>query len=122
MKKELLEKIEKKLKEEKSAAEKTLRGFARKDAEFRGDWDTIYPTLDRAPGGGGLETEADELQEYECKLDIEHTLELKLRDIDLALQKIKEGKYGLCEKCRKKISQQRLEIAPQARFCSKCQG
>ena len=123
MKKEFLKEVEEKLKKEKAATEEVLRGFAKKDEEVKGDWDTIYPSFNfnAASGGAALETEADEVQEYESKLDIEHTLELKLRNIDLALQRIKKGKYGICEKCGKKISQKRLEFSPQARFCLKCQ-
>jgi len=38
----------------------------------------------------------------------------------LALEKIKKGKYGVCESCGKKISQKRLKISPEARLCLKC--
>lgn len=120
MKKDFPKKIEEKLKKEKLSAEALLKEFAKKDKESKGDWDTIYPSFNGASGGGILETEADEFQEYESKLDIEHILELKLRNINLALKKIKKGKYGVCESCEKKISQKRLKISPEARFCLKC--
>lgn len=120
MKKGFLKKIEDKLKKEKVSVEALLKEFAKKDKELKGDWNTIYPSFNGVSGGGILETEADEFQEYESKLDVEHILELKLRDINLALEKIKKGKYGVCENCGKKISQKRLKISPEARLCLKC--
>jgi len=120
MKKEFLKKIEEKLKKEKVSVEALLKEFAKKDKELKGGWNTIYPSFNGVSGGGLLETEADEFQEYESKLDVEHILELKLQDINLALEKIKKGKYGVCESCGKKISQKRLKVSPEARFCLKC--
>lgn len=120
MKKEFLKKIEDKLKKERVSVEALLKEFAKKDKELKGDWKTIYPSFNGVSGGGILETEADEFQEYESKLDVEHILELKLRNINLALKKIKKGKYGVCENCGKKISQKRLKVSPEARFCLKC--
>jgi len=38
----------------------------------------------------------------------------------LALEKIKKAKYGKCEKCKKKITEERLKIYPEARTCNKC--
>ncbi|MCM8772951.1 MAG: TraR/DksA family transcriptional regulator [Candidatus Omnitrophica bacterium] len=44
-----------------------------------------------------------------------------LEAIDLAIKKIEEGTYGICEKCKKPISKERLKVLPYARFCIKCQ-
>ncbi len=43
-----------------------------------------------------------------------------LREIDYALQKIKEGTYGICEGCGEDISEERLCALPWTRFCAKC--
>ena len=40
-----------------------------------------------------------------------------LREIDDALQRIKDGKYGICEGTGKPISKARLEAQPWARYC-----
>lgn len=45
-----------------------------------------------------------------------------LNQIDEALRKMDEGKYGVCETCSKPISQKRLLAVPYARFCIKCQS
>jgi len=44
-----------------------------------------------------------------------------LKLIDDALIKIKEGTYGYCESCEKKISSKRLQILPLSPLCIECQ-
>jgi DnaK suppressor protein len=45
-----------------------------------------------------------------------------LREIDSALEKLKEGNYGVCEACGKNIGVKRLEVVPSARLCIKCKS
>jgi len=117
MEKLFIKKIKEKLEKEKSSIEEQLQGFAKKDKKLAGDWETRFPEFN----GGNLEEEADEVEEYETLLPIEFSLENRLRDINLALEKIKKGEYGKCEKCGKEIPRERLEVCPEARFCLKCQ-
>ena len=122
MNKKLLQKLKERLEKEKIELEKELQSFAKKDTKPKGDWDTRYPKFN----GGGLEEEADEVQEYEKLLSVEYSLELKLKEVNLALEKIKnaikgkKSEYGVCEKCGKKISEERLGVCPEARLCMKC--
>ena len=44
----------------------------------------------------------------------------RLRLIDNALDRIRQGKYGLCSKCGKEIPQARLEALPYALMCVSC--
>jgi len=44
-----------------------------------------------------------------------------LYEIDAALEKIKDGSFGLCETCQKNISKTRLKAVPYAKLCIKCQ-
>ncbi|MDR3172917.1 MAG: TraR/DksA family transcriptional regulator [Treponema sp.] len=44
----------------------------------------------------------------------------RLKLIDSALTRIKQGKYGLCIKCGKRIPQDRLEAIPYALMCINC--
>ena len=67
-----------------------------------------------------MEKEADEVEEYSALLPIEYALELKLKNIDLALEKMKGEKYGICEKCGKEIEERRLEVLPEAKYCLRC--
>ncbi len=45
-----------------------------------------------------------------------------LREIDTALEKLKEGSYGVCEDCGKNIGVKRLEVVPSARLCISCKA
>jgi RNA polymerase-binding protein DksA len=46
----------------------------------------------------------------------------RLNLIDSALTRIKQGKYGLCIKCGKRIPQERLEAIPYALMCIECKS
>jgi len=117
MKKEFLKKQKEKLEEQKKRLEERLSALAKRSAKVRGDWITRYPEFN----GGHLEEEADEVEEYGNLLSIGYTLELELKKINDSLEKMRKGKYGICEKCKKPISQERLKAYPQAKFCKKCQ-
>ena len=121
MKKELLKEFEKKLKEKEKIIEKELKSFAKKDTKVKGDWESKFPYFNGEIGGAALEKAADEVEEYTTRLPIEYALEKKLLQIKKALRRIKSGKYGICEKCKKDISHKRLKILPEATLCKKCQ-
>jgi len=121
MTKKSLKKLKEKLEKERTSIEEQLETIAQKDPHLKGDWDTRFPDFDGEFGGAALEQAADEVEEYDAKLPVEHSLELRLRDINLALEKIKKEKYGKCESCGKEIDKKRLEIYPEARLCMKCQ-
>jgi RNA polymerase-binding protein DksA len=44
----------------------------------------------------------------------------RLKVIDSALTRIKQGRYGLCIKCGKHIPEDRLEAIPYALMCIEC--
>jgi DnaK suppressor protein len=48
-------------------------------------------------------------------------MELRLVDVNSALEKIKKGTYGKCENCGKDIDIERLKVYPEAKFCVKCE-
>jgi DnaK suppressor protein len=47
-------------------------------------------------------------------------LRSSLQEIERALQKLDEGTYGICERCGKLISPDRLEAMPATKFCIAC--
>ncbi len=104
--------------EEKKKVEDRLSSFATESKEHEGDWTSNMPDFDK---GTSLEEEADEVEEFGMRLALERTMEDQLKSIDLALEKIKKGTYGVCDKCGKEIPQGRLKVYPQASFCQKCQ-
>jgi DnaK suppressor protein len=46
----------------------------------------------------------------------------KLLAINEALEKLKEGTYGICEECGDKIGSGRLKVMPLAKYCVSCQS
>lgn len=69
-------------------------------------------SYDNHPGDAGSET-----FERSKDLALVDNAVTYLSDIDLALQKIDEGNYGLCQQCGKPISEERLEVIPTAQYC-----
>jgi RNA polymerase-binding protein DksA len=47
-------------------------------------------------------------------------LERKLQDIEHAIEQVKSGKYGICERCGNPIDPERLEIFPETTLCVDC--
>ena len=47
-------------------------------------------------------------------------LERKLQDIEHAIEQVKIGSYGICERCGKPIDPERLEIFPETTLCVNC--
>ena len=111
-----IKKFEEKLKKQKKELRSMLERFAKEDDKPEGDWDTKFPEFDNRH----LEEAADEVEEFDSLRSIEHSLELKLKRTNEALEKIKEGAYGKCTECNKDIEKERLEVAPAAKTCKEC--
>ena len=47
-------------------------------------------------------------------------LQESLGDVDIALERLARGTYGVCERCGNPISEARLEAMPTARRCLDC--
>jgi RNA polymerase-binding transcription factor DksA len=45
----------------------------------------------------------------------------KLREVDAALQRLRDGTYGRCERCGAAIKRRRLRAIPEARNCLQCE-
>jgi RNA polymerase-binding transcription factor DksA len=55
--------------------------------------------------------------EREKDLSILEQIEAELADVEYALRRLDEGKYGTCEACGKPIDKDRLEAMPATRLC-----
>ena len=117
MDKKIIDELKQKLETEKLSIQKELESFANKDPNLKHNWDTRYPNRE----DGDKDDEADEVQEYDNKLSLEYSLELKLKDVNMALEKIENGTYGICENCGKEINEERLLVCPEAKTCLKCE-
>ena len=100
----------------KKELEEQLKTFAEKKG--KDDWQAQYPQMNESE-----EDKADEVEEYENLLPVEHSLEENLKDINIALEKIKEGTYGKCDNCGCEcdIPEERLIALPEAKTCTKCE-
>ncbi|MFG3246530.1 TraR/DksA family transcriptional regulator [Streptomyces sp. NPDC048187] len=43
-----------------------------------------------------------------------------LADVEAALDRLSDGRYGRCHLCRRAIHRDRPAIGPQARYCARC--
>jgi len=66
------------------------------------------------------DTEAEEQFGHARVAAIKEELNVKARQIKKALEKVKIGKYGICEDCGKMIDTDRLAVFPEATKCIKC--
>ena len=101
-----LEALEKQLKDSQKAAETTLKNLD-KDLDFGDDVDHF-------------EEETDEAEEFANQLGVRKSLQDKINNISLALDKIKSGSYGTCADCGKQIDITVLHAVPESRLCRDC--
>jgi len=106
MTKEKISAYEKNLKEEKEKLTVEIKKYS--EAEDFGD------DVDH------LEEEANESESYANRMSIALSFKARLNEIDMALNKIIMGTYGVCEKCAIEISEKVLEVAPESELCSSC--
>lgn len=64
--------------------------------------------------------QASDAQEREKAYQMASTEGRLVYQIDEALKRIKDGTYGCCSACGKKIPKPRLEVVPHARLCIEC--
>jgi RNA polymerase-binding transcription factor DksA len=113
-----LKELKAKLLKEKEEIEASLKDFTKADPKLTGDFDTKFPDI---AGQTADESEnADEVEEYENKLHVEHILETRLGDVNEALEKIRKNSYGICQNCGREIPFERLQANPAAKICLKC--
>ncbi len=98
---------------EKKLLEEELATVGRKDPANPKDWQA---TVDDSQVDTADENEvADVLEEYEEHKAILAQLEKQLHEVQSALLKFEEGKYGICEISGENIEIERLEANPSAR-------
>lgn len=84
--------------------------------------------MKKGPGGAGdlstlpmhLADLGTDSFEQDISLGLMESESDELRQIEEALERIRDGTFGLCEGCRKKIPKERLRAIPYARLCVHC--
>jgi RNA polymerase-binding protein DksA len=61
-------------------------------------------------------------QEQELLLLVKQRTREKLREIEVALQRMERRRYGLCLRCQQQIPLARLKVQPSASYCVPCQA
>ena len=58
--------------------------------------------------------------DQEFTLGLVESEEEELKEIDLALERVENKSFGICETCSKPITRSRLKAKPHARLCIAC--
>ncbi len=82
----------------------------------------IPETLIATTDIGDIIDQAGDERDREMSLLLTGRDKEKLQAINEALEKIREGSYGICEECGDKIGPGRLKVMPLAKYCVSCQS
>lgn len=115
-----IKEIEKQLLEEKSRLERELGQFTTKNKRNPDDYNAKFTELPEGGGATSEEENAYQVTTYSDNLSMERTLESLLRDVNKALNRIKNGEYGTCKHCGKPIDPKRLLARPTSSSCIEC--
>ncbi len=78
----------------------------------------------RVPAAGGLQgdmiDQANADEEAELQIQLHQTDGRLLRAIEEALDRMRQGTYGVCVVCKQPISKARLEAVPWTHVCREC--
>ena len=74
----------------------------------------------QAKGEYGLGKGDPAVYQWEFNLALRQSAEQKIAVIERALERVKAGTYGICERCHEPIEAGRLEALPYTTLCSKC--
>ena len=108
---EALIKLHKQLSARRTALRKVLAREVEDLQAVKEDRDMSGDAADAA-FGTGVEEVASQLAEIEAR---------ELAQIDRAILRLKQGKYGQCEVCEKRIPVARLAALPYSTLCIECQ-
>jgi len=109
--------FKKKLEEELKIVEGELRELGFENSE--GEWEATGGSLETMSPTADSNEFADQLEEYGERRAETETLQARWSELKHALEKIENGKYGICEVSGQPIELERLEANPAARTCMK---
>jgi RNA polymerase-binding transcription factor DksA len=84
---------------------------------------TAHLQLGREVGEGREIEMIDAAQKEDMMRLADHLIERgieEIKEINMALERMANGTYGICEICGKRIQSKRLKALPAARLCRKC--
>lgn len=114
-----LQELKTALLKERDLLTKELETIATPDPNVKGDWDIKHEewsedqiTSREALEGDESVNESDEDMKNKALSD---RLELRLKEVNEALERMESGTYGMCEACKKPIDIERLKANPAAK-------
>lgn len=110
--------LQKNLLAEKAVLEAELSKIATKNPAIEGDWTALPPEV--SDSTDTMDEKAQNVTDYEERRAIEHSLELRLREIDDTLKKLTMGTYGICNTCANPIDAKRLAAMLVVNTCYSC--
>jgi RNA polymerase-binding protein DksA len=75
---------------------------------------------DHPTTGNHMADDATEVSEQAKTLALRRHLEGMLKEVERAIARAEKGTYGICERCRNPISEERLKVMPSATLCIDC--
>jgi DnaK suppressor protein len=69
----------------------------------------------------GRLTRMDAIQQQKMTAANRRSSEIRLQQVDMALNAVERGDYGLCRRCEEPIGHRRLRARPEAPHCLDCQ-
>jgi RNA polymerase-binding transcription factor DksA len=98
--------------------------YLRQAASLKAEADLLV--AEREPGDVQFDEESGEgdtlAVERERDLALSASASAAVEEIDIALDKIKDGTYGVCEQCHNTIPKERLRALPYAALCVQCKS
>lgn len=115
MEQKTIKRLKKRLERDKKRLSKELAKFAKPDPKRPGRFKLRFPLF-----GTKRDEDAQEVEVYDRRVQLERQLRTDLERVNKALSKIEKGIYGICEECGKAIDPKRLEVFAEARYCMEC--
>jgi RNA polymerase-binding protein DksA len=75
---------------------------------------------ERPATGNHMADDASEVEEQSKAFALRRHLEGMIQEIDRAIALAEKGTYGVCERCHRPISDERLKVMPSATLCIDC--
>ncbi|MBA2338527.1 MAG: TraR/DksA C4-type zinc finger protein [Acidimicrobiia bacterium] len=72
--------------------------------------------------GDGFADAAAATAERTEVLGLVENLTTLLGEVDVALQRVADGTYGICDSCGKAIDAERMDYRPTSRYCFECKS
>jgi len=116
--------LDKFLTQQLAALEAEREVYLRQAETLRAEADSLVD--DREPGDVQFDEESGEGDTIAVERERDLTLSAQaanaVAEIDIAIAKIKDGTYGICEECYSPIPKERLKALPFAALCVQCKS